>query len=213
MALTRTAILEGIARGNIAFKPGIRLDQFQPNSVDFTLARRVVGYLPTAKFVLGQPAPKPDFVLDEYPILLEPGKFYLGSTNEWVFCRSNVAHLMGKSSPARMSLCVHKTAGWGDIGFGDAHETWTLEMTVDCLLEIPEPDMPICQIGIFSVVHPATAHMDRYKGKYVGQSGATPAGASTHNAPRLPIGVFTEEELHSLESFFGLPITTGATDE
>ena len=59
--------------------------------------------------------------------LLEPHKLYLSSTIETTGSDFYVPMLSGRSSVARCGIEVHRTAGFGDIGFCG---TWTLEITV-----------------------------------------------------------------------------------
>lgn len=75
-------------------------------------------------------------------LTLEPGKLYLGRTNEYTTTNHYVPMLEGRSSTGRLGLFIHVTAGFGDIGFAGY---WTLE--IFCVQPITiYPDVDICQI-------------------------------------------------------------------
>jgi len=75
-------------------------------------------------------------------MILEPGRLYLGRTWEYTETRNYVPMLEGRSSMGRLGLCVHVTAGFGDIGF---RGYWTLEL--HCIQPVKiYPFVEICQI-------------------------------------------------------------------
>ena len=76
--------------------------------------------------------------------------------------------LVGRSSVGRLGLCVHVTAGFGDVGFKGR---WTLEMVATEHVRV-YPGMKICQIYYHTVCGEI---LDEYSGKYVGQEAATPS--------------------------------------
>ena len=57
---------------------------------------------------------------------LEPNRLYLASTIEHTRVNNCIPIIVGRSSLARLGLEVHKTAGFGDIGFNGF---WTLQIT------------------------------------------------------------------------------------
>ncbi len=63
--------------------------------------------------------------IPETGLLLQPGKLYLGRTCERTRTENLVPMLEGRSSIGRLGLCIHITAGFGDVGFS-GH--WTLEI-------------------------------------------------------------------------------------
>jgi len=72
---------------------------------------------------------------DERPFILHPGEFVLGSTLERIALPDDpVARLEGKSSPGRLGLLIHSTAGFIDPGW-DGHVT--LEHSIVPHLPIP----------------------------------------------------------------------------
>ena len=56
-------------------------------------------------------------MIPEEGLLLEPNKLYLGRTKEFTTTSKYVPMLEGRSSTGRLGLCIHVTAGFGDIGF------------------------------------------------------------------------------------------------
>jgi len=92
-------------------------------------------------------------------LLLEPGKLYLGRTNEFTRTENLVPMLEGRSSIGRLGLYVHVTAGFGDVGFAGF---WTLEM--HCVHPIRVyANVEICQI----FYHDILGKVVRYEsGKY-----------------------------------------------
>ena len=102
--------------------------------------------------------------IPETGIVLEPGVFYLGTTMERTWAKNLIPQIDGRSSFARYSLEVHRTAGFGDIGFDG---TWTLEIQV-LIPVLVKPGMEICQI---SFERPDGETSIQYKGKYQYQSG------------------------------------------
>ena len=74
--------------------------------------------------------------------LLRPGEFYLGVTKEFVAAYDSIPMLEGRSSYARLGLEVHRSAGFGDIGFANH---WTLELAVKKQMLI-KPGEKIAQI-------------------------------------------------------------------
>jgi len=81
-------------------------------------------------------------LIPEDGIVLQPGKLYLGRTQEYTRTRNVVPMLEGRSSIGRLGLFIHITAGFGDVGFSGF---WTLEMF--CIHPIRVyPGIEICQI-------------------------------------------------------------------
>ncbi len=75
-------------------------------------------------------------------MILRPGKLYLGRTLEYTETHGLVPMLEGRSSVGRLGLCIHATAGFGDVGF---RGYWTLEMF--CVHPIRVyPFVEVCQI-------------------------------------------------------------------
>ncbi len=99
---------------------------------------------------------------------LQPGELYLGATVEHTHQDVRlIPSIEGKSSVARLGICVHLTAGFGDIGFS-GH--WTLEIT--CVKPvIIYANMPICQIfWVEAVGHCNRPYFAKHDAKYNGQN-------------------------------------------
>lgn len=171
MLLSRDEILSRIEAGLIKIDP-FDPELLNPNSVDLRLDLEIWEYRPERIFELGKPSPIPDRIIREYPVMLEPGHFYLGSTLERTECHGLVPILWGKSSLARQSLEIHRTAGFGDLGF---RGQWTLEISVLARVLIPRPRMRVCQIAFAEVRHPEDINLPNYAGRYQDQSGVTGA--------------------------------------
>jgi dCTP deaminase len=141
------------------------------NSYDVTLDDKIVVYKGHA---IIDPRKKNETeeikISDVY--LLNPGDFILGSTFE--YCSNNpnkyepgrglyriVPMIEGRSSIARLGLCIHITAGFGDVGFCGK---WTLEMTAARPILL-YPKMPIGQL--YWIWTTPTGR--KYKGKYQDQ--------------------------------------------
>ena len=58
-------------------------------------------------------------------LVLQPGRLYLGRTSEYTRTENFIPMLEGRSSIGRLGICIHVTAGFGDIGFAGY---WTLEL-------------------------------------------------------------------------------------
>lgn len=111
-----------------------------------------------------------DMEIKEDGFILQPGKLYIASTNEYTETHNAVPKLEGKSSLGRLGLFVHVTAGYGDVGFCG---TWTLELVVTVPLKI-YPNMKICQISYHSISEiPLVSYDKKIDAKYSGQEGAT----------------------------------------
>ncbi len=57
--------------------------------------------------------------------IMQPGKLYLARTVEYTETHNYVPMLEGRSSIGRLGICIHVTAGFGDVGFCGY---WTLEL-------------------------------------------------------------------------------------
>lgn len=95
-------------------------------------------------------------------LVLMPGVFYLGTTVETTYAGEYIPCISGRSSMARLGLEIHRTAGFGDIGFNGK---WTLEMTCPVPLKI-YPNQEICQIYFEKPDGETTI---KYKGRYQNQ--------------------------------------------
>lgn len=97
-------------------------------------------------------------------LLLEPGRLYLGRTCEYTKTYGLVPMLEGRSSVGRLGLCIHVTAGFGDVGF---EGYWTLE--IHCVQPVRiYPFVEVCQIYYHTI---EGEHGTYSSGKYQQNSG------------------------------------------
>lgn len=96
--------------------------------------------------------------------ILYPGILYLGSTIESTWAKDLIPAIDGRSSTGRLGIEIHRTAGFGDIGF---EGTWTLEITAVHPVKI-YPGQELCQIYFEK---PDGDTSITYKGRYQNQDG------------------------------------------
>lgn len=107
---------------------------------------------------------KPNTTLDlEIPdegLVLVPGVFYLGATFEHTETFTLVPRLDGRSSVGRLSVEIHRTAGYGDDGYKGV---WVLELA--CLTPVRVyPHERICQINYVRVEGDRKPYTGKYQG-------------------------------------------------
>lgn len=145
MILSDERILEELGNGNLVIKP-FDLKCLGSNSYDVhlfhTIAEYKRPYLDCKKYNEVEYTTMP-----ECGFMLYPNRLYLGSSVEYTETHGFVPILEGKSSLARLGMCIHLTAGKGDEGFCNH---WTLEITVIKPL-IVYPNMPIGQLIYFAL--------------------------------------------------------------
>jgi dCTP deaminase len=155
--LTAQEIREQMKLGNIRIR-GFNPKCLNPNSYNVTLNEKLLKY---TKFPLDPKSDNPteEVIIPPEGLIVNPGDFYLGTTNEFIDTLKHVPCISGRSSIGRLSTAIHQTAGFGDIGFCGR---WTLEMFV-LVPTIWYPNMEIGQVYWFE---PCGAIEDFYKGKY-----------------------------------------------
>lgn len=140
-------------------------EQLNPNSYDLRLHDELMIY-EQKKFGAFLDFKKDDpTITAKIPkdgLVIHPGILHLARTKEWTETYGLVPSIDGKSSIGRKGLCVHVTAGYGDIGFKGY---WTLE--ISCIHPVKiYPGMRICQIKYQTVLGDCGLG---YQGKYQGQ--------------------------------------------
>jgi dCTP deaminase len=107
-------------------------------------------------------------IIPETGYTLLPNTLYLGRTVERTHTDKYVPMLEGRSSVGRLGICIHVTAGFGDVGFKGF---WTLELF--CIHPVViYPNAEICQI----YYHEIKGDYDLYKsGKYNNNEGIQPS--------------------------------------
>ncbi|MBL90615.1 MAG: dCTP deaminase [Myxococcales bacterium] len=143
MILTDSEILSEMEKGTIAIEPFDR-SALGTNSYDVHLGPFLAEY---KHLPLDAKSHNP---IEVYPIpqeglVLEPGGFYLGVTQEYTETMAHIPFLEGKSSTGRLGIDIHATAGKGDIGFKNH---WTLEISVKVPVRV-YAGMPIGQLIYF----------------------------------------------------------------
>jgi dCTP deaminase len=145
---------------------GFQRRRLNPNSYNLRLADRLLVYdLNGQALDTRKATPTKSIQIPRKGLQLEPGWLYLGSTVEYTETFNAVPCIEGRSSMGRLGLCVHITAGFGDIGFCG---TWTLEITVVHPL-IVYPGEEVCQIAYHEI---SRDHVN-YAGRYQRQRAAT----------------------------------------
>lgn len=157
MILSDIDIENQLAENRIGIEPYVDA-QLNPNSYNLTLAPRLLMY--TEPILDSRVAnPTDEIYIPDSGMVLEPGRLYLGSTNEVTNIPYHVPLVEGRSSLGRLGLFVHVSAGFGDVGFNGR---WTLEIAALHPIKI-YPGMEICQIYFNEV---RTQPRQEYKGKY-----------------------------------------------
>lgn len=141
------------------FKPS----RLNPNSYNLTLHNELMVY-DDAVLDMRKPNKASIITIPEHGLLLQPGKLYLGRTAEYTRTDGYVPMLEGRSSVGRLGMCIHATAGFGDVGFAGY---WTLEIFVVQPLII-YPGVEICQIYYHTLEGDYTPYRSR---KYQNNTG------------------------------------------
>lgn len=132
-------------------------ERLNPNSYNLSLFDELMVYDTDTLDMKKEHALK-TIKIPEEGLLLEPGKLYLGRTNEYTRTENYIPMLEGRSSIGRLGLYIHVTAGFGDVGFAGY---WTLE--IHCVMPIViYPNVEICQI----YYHKIDGDFDNYVGNY-----------------------------------------------
>ena len=131
-----------------------------PNSYNLRLSNELLIYKNDTK----KDNETEKIIIPESGYVLQPHVLYLGSTIERTYAGNLIPCISGRSSVARCGIEIHRTAGFGDVGFDG---TWTLEITVVHPVRI-YPGQELCQIYF---EYPDGETSIHYKGKYQNQSG------------------------------------------
>jgi dCTP deaminase len=170
-------IREALATGELIVRPddGIR-SRIQPASLDVRLGTSFVIFDKARIGVVDPRKNQTEAMVaktaeDDGSFLVLPDELVLATTLEEIgLAPTLAARIEGKSSLGRLGLLVHSTAGFIDPGWPTA--SITLEIaSVSGLPVRLYPGMPIAQLAFERVEVPDCI----YRGKYIGQSGATPS--------------------------------------
>ncbi len=164
MILSDKRILEEMEKGTILIVPYNRED-LGSNSYDVHLGKHLAIYK-DHQIDAKKHNQIEHFDIPEDGFVLEPGRFYLGVTEEYTETHAHVPFLEGKSSTGRLGIDIHATAGKGDVGFCG---NWTLEISVKVPVRV-YAGMPIGQLIYFPVDGEIEIPYNEKKGaKYSGQ--------------------------------------------
>ena len=129
--------------------------RLNPNSYNLSLHNQLLVY-ENKLLDMKTPNPVKQLTIPEEGLVLDPGKLYLGRTQEFTKTESFVPMLEGRSSVGRLGLFIHVTAGFGDVGFAGRIY----------------PGVEICQI----YYHDIRGDYDLYQsGKYQNNTGIQPS--------------------------------------
>lgn len=161
MILSGLAIMEHIGREIIIdpFDPS----RLNPNSYNLSLHNELLVYEhDTLDMKHDNPTQK--LIIPPEGFTLQPGRLYLGRTAEYTRTEGYIPMLEGRSSIGRLGICIHVTAGFGDVGFAGY---WTLELFCVQPVRI-YAGVQIAQIYYHTISEP----YERYdKGKYQNNEG------------------------------------------
>lgn len=157
MILSDRTIREGLDTGRIVIDP-FDPSCIQPSSVDLHLDRyfrvfrnHTIGHIDVKQNL--EELTELVEAEDDYPFMLHPGEFVLGSTVERVALANDlVGRLEGKSSLGRLGLLIHSTAGFVDAG-------WDGQLTLELsnVSNLPITLYPNMKIGQISFIQMTTA--------------------------------------------------------
>ena len=145
MIFTDKKILESIQTRQIVIEP-FRPDCLGTNSYDVHLGKFLATYS-AAVLDARQHNTIEHFEIPTEGIVLQPGRLYLGVTEEYTETHNSVPFLEGKSSTGRLGIDIHATAGKGDVGFCNH---WTLEISVAMPVRV-YAGLPIGQLIYFKI--------------------------------------------------------------
>ena len=180
MVLSDRSIREALDAGRIVIDP-LGEGCIQPSSVDLHVDQYFRIFRNHTSRVIDVREDQEDLtelvdIGTEEPLILHPGEFLLGSTEERVALPDDlVGRLEGKSSLGRLGLLIHSTAGFVDAGW-DGHLTLELSNVAN----LPITVYPGMKIGQISFLEMTTAADHPYGSselgsKYQGQWGPTPS--------------------------------------
>ena len=98
--------------------------RLNPNSYNLSLHNELLTYT-SESLDMRHATPTQKILIPPEGFVLNPGKLYLGRTSEYTRTENFIPMLEGRSSIGRLGICIHVTAGFGDVGFAGY---WTLEL-------------------------------------------------------------------------------------
>ena len=160
-------ILSGLAIKNHIGRE-IIIDPFDerrlnPNSYNLSLHNELLTYTHDT-LDMRRDNPTQRLTIPPEGFTLMPGKLYLGRTAEYTRTEGYIPMLEGRSSIGRLGICIHVTAGFGDVGFAGY---WTLELFCVQPVRI-YAGVQIAQIYYHTISEPYEPYS---KGKYQNNEG------------------------------------------
>ena len=138
-------------------------DRLNPNSYNLSLHDELLTYT-SQTLDMRKDNPTQKIIIPQDGLTLQPGRLYLGRTAEYTRTEGYIPMLEGRSSIGRLGICIHVTAGFGDVGFAGY---WTLELFCVQPVKI-YAGVQIAQIYYHTITEP----YERYtKGKYQNNNG------------------------------------------
>lgn len=185
MILTGKEIEAARLRGEIEITP-FQPQQINPNSYDLRLDEEMLVYktspwkrlgrflgLATPDLDVRVKNPTEGLRIPTEGLILEPGRVYLGCTEEILSSDTFVSVVDGKSSIGRLGLFIHVTAGYVDIGY---RGQVTLELVATQPIRV-YAGMRIAQVRY----HRVEGEVSLYQGNYVGETALGPAASRSWN--------------------------------
>ena len=166
MILSGKEIVKEINNGAIVIEP-FDERRVNPNSYNLSLHNELLVYKDKTLDMM-KPNDTETLVIPPLGLTLTPGRLYLGRTKEYTKTEGFIPMLEGRSSIGRLGICIHVTAGFGDVGFAGY---WTLE--IFCIQPVRiYAGVEICQI----YYHTISDDYDTYRdGKYQNNKGIQPS--------------------------------------
>ena len=138
-------------------------ERLNPNSYNLSLHDELLIYT-NEVLDMRKNNPSKKILIPPEGFMLEPGKLYLGRTLEYTRTEGYIPMLEGRSSIGRLGICIHVTAGFGDVGFAGY---WTLELFCVQPVRI-YAGVQIAQIYFHTISEP---YENYTKGKYQNNKG------------------------------------------
>ena len=166
MILSGKEIIREIDRGAIVISPFDKR-RVNPNSYNLSLHDELLVYR-DGTLDMRTPNETETLAIPIEGLTLEPGRLYLGRTAEYTKTEGFIPMLEGRSSIGRLGICIHVTAGFGDVGFAGY---WTLELF--CIQPVRiYAGVEICQIYYHTICGDYEPY---HSGKYQNNSGIQPS--------------------------------------
>ena len=166
MILSGKEILKEIDKGTITISP-FDERRINPNSYNLSLHDELLVYR-GGTLDMRTPNETETLAIPTEGLTLTPGRLYLGRTAEYTKTEGFIPMLEGRSSIGRLGICIHVTAGFGDVGFAGY---WTLELF--CIQPVKiYAGVEICQIYYHTICGDYEPY---HSGKYQNNSGIQPS--------------------------------------